>query len=85
MAQGQKPVWTYRIKGMRAAVWANQSPEGVWMNATITRRYKDKDGEQWKETGAYRCHELPIVRVLSDMAHDWMCKHESAEAAESNE
>lgn len=83
MAQKQKPVWTHRIEEIRVAVWANQSNGGVWMNATITRTYKD--GDQWKDTTTFRRRDLPIVRVLSDMAHDWICKQEPAEAVESNE
>ena len=83
MAQKQKPAWAHRIEDIRVAVWANQSNGGVWMNATITRSYKD--GDQWKETTTFRRRDLPIVRVLADMAHDWICKQEPAEAVESSE
>lgn len=84
MAQNKKPVWTHRVDDIRVAIWANQSNGGeVWMNATITRCYKD--GDQWKETTSFKRKDLPTVRVLADMAHDWICKQEPAEAVESIE
>jgi hypothetical protein len=83
MAQKKEPAWSYRIEDIRAAIWANQSNGGAWMNTTITRRYKD--GDEWKETTSWRPRDLPIVRVLADMAHDWIRKQEPAEAVESNE
>ena len=83
MAQKKEPAWSHRIDDIRVAIFANQSNGGVWMNTTITRRYKD--GDEWKDTAQWRRRDLPIVRVLADMAHDWICKQEPAEAVESKE
>lgn len=84
MAQKQKPVWTHTVEEVRAAIWANPTNGGgVWMNTTITRRYKE--GDEWRDGTSWRPRDLPIVRVLADMAHDWIRKQEPAEAVESNE
>lgn len=80
MAQNkEKPVWSFEKEGFCVAVWANQSNGRVWMNTTITRSYKKKDGDQWNKKSSWLRDELPVVRVLADMAHEWIWKHEPAE------
>lgn len=71
MAQKQKPVHEIRLGRIRAAIWANTSPDGdVWFNVTVTRLYQD--GGQWKDTTTFRRDDLPIVSKAADMAYAWV-------------
>jgi hypothetical protein len=75
MAQKQKPAKTFKLGRTKAAIWANQS-EGrdVWFNVTVVRLYKD--GDQWKDTSAFRRDDLPMVRMVVDMAYAWIWEQE---------
>ena len=75
MAQKQKPVKEVRLGRIRAAIWANQT-EGrdIWFNVTVSRLYKD--GDQWKDTSAFRRDDLPIVAKVVDMAYAWIWEQE---------
>ena len=70
MAQN-KPVHEIRLGRIRAAIWANQTAgQDVWFNVTVSRLYKD--GEQWKDTTAFRRDDLPVVAKVVDMAYAWI-------------
>ena len=71
MAQKQKPTHEIRLGRIRAAIWANEAENGnVWFNITVSRLYKD--GDQWRDTSAFRRDDLPIVAKVVDMAYAWI-------------
>jgi len=71
MAQKQKPAHEIRLGRIRATIWANQNGgQDIWFNVTLTRLYKD--GDQWKDTTAFRRDDLPIVAKVADMAYAWI-------------
>jgi hypothetical protein len=64
------PVQEFRIGLLKAAIWANQTQEGVRHNVTFLRSYKD--GENWKTSNAFGRDDLLTVAKLADQAHSWI-------------
>jgi hypothetical protein len=64
------PVQEYRIGLLKAAIWANQTEDGVRHNVTFERSYKD--GENWKSSTAFGRDDLLALAKLADQAHSWI-------------
>jgi hypothetical protein len=73
-----KPVHEVRLGRIKAAIWANDTDNGVRHNVTITRLYKD--GDEWKTSTSFGREELPLVAKVADLAHTWIYQ----QAQESN-
>ena len=65
-----KPVFEVRLGRIKAAIWANETDNGVRHNVTITRLYKD--GDEWKTSTSFGREELPLVAKVADLAHSWI-------------
>lgn len=68
-----KPVHEVRLGRIKAAIWANETENGVRHNVTITRLYKD--GNDWKTSASFGREELPLVAKVADLAHSWIYEH----------
>jgi hypothetical protein len=66
----QRPVHEVRLGRIKAAIWANETDNGVRHNVTITRLYKD--GDEWKTSTSFGREELPLVAKVADLAHTWI-------------
>lgn len=78
MAEKKKPAYEKKLGRIRVAVWPNQSEESdTWYNVTVTRLYKDADGE-WCDAVSFRRDDLPIVIKAMDMAYDWIWRRQMA-------
>ena len=67
----QKPIHEVRLGAIKAAVWRNETENGVRFNATLTRLYKD--GEQWKSTDSFGRDDLLLLAKVADETHSWIC------------
>ena len=65
-----KPVHEIRLGRIKAAIWANETDNGIRHNVTITRLYKD--GDEWKTSSSFGREELPLVAKVADMAHSFI-------------
>ncbi|MBX3323924.1 MAG: hypothetical protein KF757_13140 [Phycisphaeraceae bacterium] len=65
-----KPVHEIRLGAIKAAIWANETQNGLRHNVTLSRLYKD--GEEWKTSDSFGRDDLPIVAKIADMAHTWI-------------
>ena len=68
-----KPVHEIRLGRIKAAIWANETENGVRHNVTISRLYKD--GDEWKTSHSFGRDELPLVEKIADLAHAWIFQH----------
>ena len=68
-----KPVNEIRLGRIKAAIWANETEQGIRHNVTITRLYKD--GDEWKTSTSFGREELPLVAKVADLAHTWIFQH----------
>ena len=64
---GNVPVQTIRDRRIKAAIWENNSPKGLFYTVTITRSFKQ--GEQWHDSHSFSHNELLIVAKLMYDAH----------------
>jgi hypothetical protein len=76
-----KPVHEVRLGRVKAAIWANQTEQGIRHNVTIARIYKD--GNEWKTSHSFGRDELPLVQKVADIAHSWIFRH-GADAGEGS-
>ena len=65
-----RPVHEIRFGRIRAAIWQNETENGLRHNVTITRLYKD--GDDWKDSASFGRDDLPLVAKVCDQAHSWI-------------
>ena len=68
-----KPVHEIRLGRVKAAIWANDTEQGIRHNVTIARLYKE--GDDWKTSHSFGRDELPLVQKVADLAHSWIFEH----------
>ncbi len=74
-----RPVHEIRLGTIKAAIWANETENGVRHNVTISRLYKD--GDEWKRSESFGRDELPLVAKVADLAHSWIFQESRSEKA----
>ena len=68
--QTKKPVHEIRLGSIKAAIWANDTQNGVRHNVTLQRLYKDED--EWKSSDSFGRDDLLLVAKVANMAHTWI-------------
>ena len=68
-----KPVHQVRLGRIRAAIWQNNTDNGVRHNVTVTRLYREDD--QWRDSASFGRDDLPLVAKVCDRAHSWIFEH----------
>ncbi len=58
---------------IKAAIWENETTNGVRHNVTLQRIYRD--GEQWKTSDSFGRDDLPLLIKVADQAHTWIFQH----------
>lgn len=65
-----RPVHEIRMGRIRAAIWANETQNGMRHNVTVSRIYKD--GDDWKDSTSFGRDDLPLLVKVVDQCHDWI-------------
>ena len=83
--QNDRPAHEVRIGAIKAAVWKNDTANGVRYNATVSRIYKDREDNQWKSTESFGKDDLLVLAKVADLTHTWIVQQgqEREEAAAS--
>lgn len=68
----KRPVHEIRIGRIRAAVWVNETENGLRHNVTISRLYRDEQQGQWRDSTSFGRDDLPLVAKVADHAHSWI-------------
>ena len=66
----KRPVHEIRLGRVRAAIWENETQNGLRNNVTLSRLYRD--GEQWKDSTSFGRDDLPLVAKVVDLCHSWI-------------
>lgn len=66
----KKPVHEIRLGSIKAAIWANDTQNGVRHNVTLQRLYKDED--EWNSSDSFGRDDLLLVAKVANMAHTWI-------------
>lgn len=77
----EKPVHEVRLGAVKAAVWKNDTENGVRYNTTFARLYKD--GDEWKNTDSFGRDDLLVLAKVADQAHSWI--HAQGQEKENGE
>jgi len=70
----QKTKKPYVIKvgrGIRAKLWKNSNKNGEWFNVTISRVYKDDDGE-FQDSDSFSRDDLLQVAYVAQQSFDYI-------------
>jgi hypothetical protein len=70
----EKPTHEVRIGAIKAAIWRNDTSNGVRYNTTFSRLYKDKEDDQWKSTDSFGRDDLLVLAKVADTTHTWICQ-----------
>ena len=68
--KSNRPVHEVRIGRVRAAIWENETQNGMRHNVTFSRLYNDGDG--WKDSTSFGRDDLPLVAKVADQAQLWI-------------
>ena len=68
------PIFSQQLGAIRAAVWESTTDEGrVFYNTTITRSYREKNSEEWKESSSFNgLADLALVREATRLAANFI-------------
>lgn len=75
-----KPIHEVRLGSIKAAIWKNDTPNGVRFNVTFARLYRD--GDDWKSTDSFGRDDLLVVAKVADQAHSWIFEQSQEENQE---
>lgn len=64
-----KPVETIRDGALSAAIWKNESDQGVFYTVQLRRAYQDKNGN-YQDSDSFSGHELLRIAYLASKAHE---------------
>ena len=78
-----KPAHEVRLGSVKAAIWKNDTDNGVRYNTTFSRLYKD--GEEWKNTDSFGRDDLLVLAKVSDHAHSWIHEQNLEEKKDGEE
>jgi hypothetical protein len=80
--QQNRPVQTLRHRSIKATIWRNPTANGDLFNVTISRSYRDKTTDEWRETQSIGYDDLMNLAALMYEAHAFISST-LAEAAAS--
>lgn len=66
----RKPIHEIRMGRIKAAIWQNETENGIRYNVTVGRLYKD--GSDWKQTESFGRDDLPVLAKVADQAHTFI-------------
>jgi hypothetical protein len=69
-AANRKPIHEIRMGRIKAAIWQNETDNGIRYNVTVGRLYKD--GSDWKQTESFSRDDLPVLAKVADQAHTFI-------------
>ena len=75
------PYPTDRNTSIEVAVWENelQGDNGTYSvyNLSVKRSYRDEGGN-WKSSGTYRPHDVPVLQHALAKAYDWIMEKKNS-------
>jgi hypothetical protein len=77
-----KPVQTFRLGRIKAAVWENEADAKKFYNVTFARTYMD-DAKNYHDTDSFGRDDLPLVAKLADRAHTFIFERMAGQKADS--
>jgi hypothetical protein len=83
-AEKRRPVFEARYGRLRASVWRQESEKGPWFNVTLSRSYKDDDGN-WQNSSSFGTRDLLEVAKLCNEVHTWIYRELAKDRAQNGQ
>lgn len=80
-SENSRPEAEFRINGVKAVVWKNDTRNGPMYNTSLVRIYKNGDDE-WQETHSLGRDDLLAAAKALDQAHTFILNEERASRSE---
>jgi len=71
-APDNRPLHTVRHRSLKATIWRNGTEKGDLYNVVITRSYRDKETQEWRDTHSIGYDDLMNVAALMYEAHSYI-------------
>jgi hypothetical protein len=68
----RRPAQEVRLGRVKAAIWANDTEQGVRFSVSVSRVYKDGQG-RWQTSESFGRDDLLTLAKVLDRAHSWIC------------
>jgi hypothetical protein len=78
-----RPIHTVRHRSLKATIWRNQTDKGVLYNVIVTRSYRDKETNEWRDTHSIGYDDLMNVAALMYEAHAFISSLNATAAGKS--
>ena len=75
-----KPVHEIKEGRIRAAIWANEGPNGTRHTVTLERLYKQEGS--WKRAASFYADDVPQLSKVLTEAQGWISSQAAAPVAE---
>lgn len=74
-----KPIQTFRVGAIQAAVWENEGKEGrMFKSVTLQKRYK-AENDEWKTSSSLMPNDLPKAALALNKAFEFISLKEGFE------
>jgi hypothetical protein len=77
------PTHEIRLGLIKARIWRKQTRSGLRHTVSVVRLYRD--GDVWKESCRFGRDDLPLLRLVLDRAHAWICASRNGASGLSEE
>jgi hypothetical protein len=72
-----QPAHEFRLNGVRATIWKNDTEKGPRYNTTFERSYRD--GEEWKSSNAFGRDDLLALGFVATESLRWIMQQPTAQ------
>jgi len=84
--RSNRPVKDFRSGGVAVSLWRNETEQNgrtvVTHSATISKRYRDKDGI-WQDSSSFFLSDLPRLELVVRKAYEHLALRETEEAEDA--
>jgi hypothetical protein len=74
MATTNKPANTLRCGNIKATIWQNNGPKGLFFSTIFSRPFKDQSGA-WRNGTSFGLHDLEALLTVAHEAKAWIAAH----------
>ena len=68
-----KPIHEEKRGPIKARIWRKQTRSGLRHTVAVVRLYRD--GDVWRESTRFGRDDLPLIRLVLDLAHTWILQN----------
>ena len=70
----RRPIHEIRRGLIKASIWRKRTQAGPRYSVTVVRL--NRNGTDWKQSTRFDRKDLPLVRLVLDLAHTWLYQHD---------